>query len=256
MTALDDALAAADAAKAELAEKAKGTNKTGVHLLPGETEAQAIVRRVKFHEFMMTGGIQQKELQGGKVVYSKPITLLDALDIPECPWHGSGCDSWIAIRRGEGYWTKLEAELAEVEATLAVRPEGGGSHEPEVYARYNELRDELSLRPRDLTAIRERTDEEFKAERRAALKKANAELNANTGGVYAKAGPKTGGNPWDKKTDWDKRPAAYKHPASGGGYVPKSALPVDDARDDAVAAFALGAPIPDSIEIEGDEEDE
>lgn len=247
--ALAEALAAADELKADLQSKAAGINKTGIVLMPGETEAQGRLRRVKMHEFLMTGGIVEST-KDGHVTYSKPLTVLDALGIPECPWHGANCDAWILIRKGEGHWTKLESELDALDEILSQKT-AAGKEKPskEQWDRYNELRDELSLRPKSLNETRERSEEQIKADKRAALKKQNAELNDRTGGVYAAAGPKGPGNPWDKKPQ----------STSTGTYKPNwKPKPVqkDDARDDAVAAFALGDAIPDTIEIEGDEDDE
>jgi len=198
------------------------------HLNPGETEAEALKRQIKMHEFLMSGGVQigYKE---GRMAYSGPVSPSTH---PVCPWHGEGCVPWAEISEGRGEWTRIEAELAEVESYIAAAT---SAEELEALNGAAEtLREQLSYRPRDAKKLRERTDAEFEAEK-ALYKKP---------GVYAAAGPKTGGNPWDKPSHTHH---TVKH------YVP---APVLDARDDAViAVLGLRQETPDSIEIDDEGEE-
>lgn len=72
---------------------------------PGETPETALLRRVKMHEFLMTGGIQiGTDKQTGRAVYSGPV---DPSVTTECPWHPEisgtqSCAAWTEIVAGRG----------------------------------------------------------------------------------------------------------------------------------------------------------
>lgn len=208
---------------------------------PGETEASALLRKIKMHEFLMTGGVMLG-YEKGVMRYGPPITV--ATD-PVCPFHGEDCPAWEEIVAGRGHWTRMETELWEAEAELENLVRGYGEHDEELADRISALRDSLEFRPRDAKTLRERTPEQLDAERREAkMAKAAQKLATKASqpktGVYAKAGKKTGGNPWDRGPS-DSKPMIFE--------------PEDDARNDAVAAFA-GEELPDVIEIDGDEGEE
>lgn len=238
-----------------------------------ETPNQILIRRVKMHEFLMTGGIKAGTDERGNMIYGPPITA-DAEKFPICPWHdetttseADRCDAWTAILNGEGYWTKIESELKEAEAKFEVLAASEHTDEEDLFEASMEIADlkaELEDRPRDARALRERTGEQIAAERRSA-------------GVYAAAGPKGPGNPWDRQGPTRNSNIHYgagdRVPEGGinGSYVrygghstsekkdswwkPKPRL--EDARDTTIkAARDLGGEIPDEITIEGDEGDE
>lgn len=65
--------------------------------------SRALARRVKMHEFIMTGGviISDGTKNGtGITTYGPPV---DPTTNPECPWHGEGCSAWREIAEGRGY---------------------------------------------------------------------------------------------------------------------------------------------------------
>ena len=66
-------------------------------LLPGETQQDALERRVRFHQFLMPGGIALGVDAEGSTVYSPPITVTFH---PVCPWHGLDCNAWDEIKAG------------------------------------------------------------------------------------------------------------------------------------------------------------
>lgn len=81
---------------------------------PGETPETALRRRVKFHEFMMTGG-QPNGFKNGKMSYSDPV---DPIVTPNCPWHnadgaGEPCAAWTEIVEGRATGYKPEPTLKE-----------------------------------------------------------------------------------------------------------------------------------------------
>ena len=65
----------------------------------GETEQSALNRRVKMHEFLMTGGIQIGYNADKIMEYTAPIDDPVAYG-PACPWHGEGCSAWTEIFAG------------------------------------------------------------------------------------------------------------------------------------------------------------
>lgn len=236
-----------------------------LRLMPGETEDQAMVRRIKMHEFLMTGGVQVGRDKDGQMTYSGPIT---AAGYPVCPWHGEDCLAWDEIVAGRGYWTQMEAELATAEAALAV--ETNESQVEFIQSQIENLTLALELRPRDALALRERSDEQIEAERAEVNRrraKRNAEFEkitkaakevaeaARNGGelplVYAKAGPKQGGNPWDRGPK-EKLNRKTGEITETWWSDPE---PEDDSRNDAVAAFAT-EDLPDTIVVDGDEGEE
>lgn len=81
---------------------------------PGETPETALRRRVRFHEFMMTGG-QANGFKNGKMSYSDPV---DPTATPNCPWHnadgaGEPCTAWTEIVEGRATGYKPEPTLKE-----------------------------------------------------------------------------------------------------------------------------------------------
>lgn len=262
MTSLDDAIDKANKLASELKSHVSG-NPTGKVLLPGENQDQAALRRIKMHEFLMTGGIEIRR-EKGTVTYSESLTVLDALEIDACPWHGADCEPWEAIKAGNGHWTKLESELEELTAVLRVRPAAGQPvPTKEMWDRYNQLREDLSMRPRDLQSIRDRTDAQFERERDAALRKQLKEDNAKYRATNPQA-KKTGGNPWDRPGAHNPRSGYGGTSASSGrgsgkpvgssgySYAPPPAKDKDTRLAEA-AAFLNGGEVPDEIVIDGDE---
>ncbi len=91
----------------------------------GETEQSALKRRVKMHEFLMTGGIQIGLNSAQIMEYTGPIDDPVAYG-PACPWHGEGCSAWAVIFAGDndGTGTRNEsgftlAELREKYPNIA-----------------------------------------------------------------------------------------------------------------------------------------
>ena len=72
-------------------------------LQPGDKgdPARALIRRVKQHEFVMSGGLVEK-VEGGITTYGPPV---DPAKTPVCPWHGEGCSAWKEIVEGRGTGT-------------------------------------------------------------------------------------------------------------------------------------------------------
>lgn len=248
-------------------------------LLPEETVDQAMTRRIMMHEFLMTGGVQTGYNDKGQMTYSDPITVAD---YPVCPWHGEDCLAWNEIVAGRGHWTRMEAELAEAEAELAVAIEEKDEESAfGMIPNVNRLRDKLAMRPRDALALRQRTPEQIEAEHAEAIRrrvkrtrdldevaraagriadKFTQSVNAHpstTGRVYAAAGPKTGGNPWDRKTTIvdEKTGEVFDRPVRHRDHHTPMFKVEDDSRDDAARAFG-GEAVPDHIEIDGDEGEE
>jgi len=218
---------------------------------PGETVDQALLRKVKMHEFLMTGGVKTGINEYGMVVYSDPITVMTS---PICPWHDKDCPAWDEIVDGRGHWTRIERELGEALADLA--DAAVDSDEQVALSLYAEkLLEQLELRPRDALALRERTTEQVEAEKaeyqrkrakgRSDLDRVAAiaqEKAQRMSGVMVPAGPKTGGNPWDRKTTLvNERTGEIREPR------------LVDSRDEAIEAFGA---VPDTIEIDGEEGDE
>lgn len=212
----------------------------------------SLVRGVQMHEFLMSGGVKVGNDQYGRVVYSEPITVDK---YPECPWHEGKCPAWEEIIAGRGHWTRMEAEREALREALTESTTEEEFFELE--SRLTKLEEELSLRPRDAKALRERTPEQIAAEKAEyARKHAKAQTkfsevadNAKrVAGVYAAAGPKTGGNPWDRKTN------IVIDEATGEVFDWRPKPHLTDSRDDAYEAF--GGEIPDAIEVDGDEGEE
>lgn len=67
-------------------------------LMPGEDKKRALRRRVRFHEFIASGGIAEGYVNG-KMTYSDPV---DPMTEPECPWHGENCEAWAVLREQGG----------------------------------------------------------------------------------------------------------------------------------------------------------
>lgn len=292
----------------------------------GDPDGRSAKRAIQMHEFLMTGGIKVGEREG-IATYSDPIDHHAAEWEYKCPWHGETCTAWTAIVSGNGHWTKLEAELAN----LRVELEDTGAEDFDLIAqRAQALTDRLEMRPRDAKALRDRTPEmiaeerahsirakakrtaDFKAAAANALKVAEGFKHGpnwkgvNTKGVvtlycdahrprvpsetttwtrvpsgknrcdecafeeapakapvYAAAGPKRGGNPWDKMSaDAFTSPEPRINYETGEVFdrdyfrpMYEAPEPEKDSRDDAVAAFA-DAGLPDTIEIDGDEGEE
>lgn len=302
--------------------------------LPSETgvdvDGRTMIRRIKMHEFLMTGGVKVGEREG-RTTYSDPIDHQAAEWENKCPWHGEqdgDCDAWLEIVAGRGYWTRLAAELATLQSDFI---EDGGEGNVD---RIAELMAVLEMQPRDAKALRERTPEMLaeerahtlraKARRTASLKSATAAAAKIAEGlthapnwrvatkngftvyctdhkptahedetwtripsgrsqciecafeaapakapVYAAAGPKRGGNPWDKMSADAFTPAEpsinYKTGEISDGYDddgdwwnegPKAPVFQEpDSRDEAIAAFA-DTSLPDTIEIDGEEGEE
>lgn len=210
-------------------------------------DGRTLKRRIKMHEFLMTGGVQTGYNDKGEMTYSGPITVVND---PVCPWHGLSCEAWQEIVAGRGEWTAMEAELAQAQGALEV--EKNESQLEFIKSEIDRLTEKLEMRPRDAKQLRGRTPEQIEAERKLILKMKKSN-------VYAAAGPKTGGNPWDRKEipaqarkvrdDWNDNAPMW----SGKPYTPPE--PEADSRNDAVAAFA-GEEVPDEIVVEGDEGDE
>jgi hypothetical protein len=84
----------------------------------GETEEKALRRRVRMHEFLMTGGIQLTSKP--TVTYSEPIDPLTvAEEYPDCPWHGvdpdgTKCSAWEEIVAGRGTGEVVSPTLPEL----------------------------------------------------------------------------------------------------------------------------------------------
>lgn len=182
-----------------------------------ETPGQVLIRRVKMHEFLMTGGVKTGTDERGNVLYGPPITA-DAEKFPTCPWHDDAttseidrCDAWQSILAGDGYWSKIETELREARAEYDVLISSPHTADVDLMEKADEiaeLEEELSLRPRDARALRERTPAQFASEQ------------ASNRGVYAAAGPKGPGNPWDRKPG----PTGT---GRGGSNYPRVTQPVD-----------------------------
>lgn len=140
-----------------------------------ETTDQALLRKVKMHEFLMTGGVPIKTNlpeHHGRVVYSPPVT---AITHPVCPWHGDHCPPWDEIVAGRGYWTRMEHELEGLR---------NDTTDNEAEDEIDGLVAALELRPRDALALRERTPKQIEAESEP-----------------KKTKKKSVGNPWDRKTE-------------------------------------------------------
>jgi hypothetical protein len=84
----------------------------------GEDETKALKRRVRMHEFLMTGGIQLT--QKPTVTYSEaidPATVAE--EFPDCPWHGvdpdgTKCSAWEEIIAGRGTGEVISPTLTEL----------------------------------------------------------------------------------------------------------------------------------------------
>lgn len=191
---------------------------------PGEDESKAIRRRVKMHEFLMTGGVLLgEEPKTRKPIYSEPIDPLTVAELhPECPWHGvdrdgTRCTAWVEIIEGRGTGEVVEPTLAELR---------GRTHE------------DLAEMRTKIRVARDQQDSFFR----------NSDApgeNPRTEPPMALS-PKPGGYPWDKKSPSF---SGSQH-RSAERYIE----PVEDARDTAIEH--LGEEIPDTIEVDGDEGEE
>ena len=220
-------------------------------LLPGETPQAGTLRRVKMHEFLMSGGIQTGYNAEGKMTYGDPITVATN---PVCPWHGEDCEAWGEIVAGRGYWTKMESDLTELKRLHADAVKEGDETTTEVLSfEVDKLVTALELRPRDALALRSRGAEQI-AQERAEHEKAKARFQQiatqaaatarRMDRVYAPAGQKSGGNPWDRG------PMVVNERT---GEILEPVEPQPD-RDEVMAAF-IGQAVPDRIEIDGEEDD-
>lgn len=120
------------------------------NLMPGETTTtQALSRRIKMHEFLMSGGVMTGYVDG-VMAYSKPIVAEEHV---KCPWHlAEDCVAWEAIREGHGHWTSLQAEL-DVLTEAYVE---GEQRDDETMNRINELVALLKGRPAGWGELREK----------------------------------------------------------------------------------------------------
>ena len=213
-----------------------------LRLNPGETEAHALKRRITMHEFLMTGGVQIG-YQDGKMAYSPAIGPDER---EQCPFHEDvDCIAWREIREGRGHWTRLEAELSELEAELvdAFRKPVDGPDDDEIDAlmiQVAEAREALALRPRSITEIREKNARDEWAGSQDVIRP-------------------TGGDPWNRKStvggsNW--REEQENGLGYGAASRPYAKPRLEDARDTAVSELSAAANIPHEIEIEGDEDDD
>lgn len=120
------------------------------NLMPGETTTtQALSRRIKMHEFLMSGGVMTGYVDG-VMAYSEPIVAEEHV---KCPWHlAEDCVAWEAIREGHGHWTSLQAEL-DVLTEAYVE---GEQRDDETMNRINELVALLKGRPAGWGELREK----------------------------------------------------------------------------------------------------
>lgn len=191
---------------------------------PGESEDKAIRRRVSMHEFLMTGGVfLGTDPQTKKPIYSDPIDPLTVADEhPECPWHGvdwdgTRCSAWVEILAGRGTGEVVDPTLAELRSR---------THEDLAYMR---------------TKLRVARDQQEPFFRNSDAPGGNPDKQIPIPSV-----PRPGGYPWDKQ--------GAQFSGSQHRSVEKRIEPMEDARDTAIEH--LGEAVPDSIEIDGDEEGE
>lgn len=121
-------------------------------LLPGETAADAILRRIKMHEFLMSGGVYQGLDARGCATYGPP---LKAEEHPICPFHNRECDAWEEIRAGRGHFSRLRTALEAAKIVGDIQA-------------VESLEKQLEAEPRDARALRERSKEQVEAEISAA----------------------------------------------------------------------------------------
>lgn len=163
---------------------------------PGETEAEALKRQIKMHEFLMEGGVAEGRDASGTMIYGDPIVVSN---MPaECPFHTSEeCVAWVEIKAGRGQWTRLELELEALTAERVALIAKTGTFDKDDVARSNELaydilqvEQKLANRPSTAKQLRERPVEH----------------------VYAKA-PNQGkpGNPWDRDKHESPHIAGWKN---------------------------------------------
>jgi hypothetical protein len=206
---------------------------------PKDEEGRTMVRRIRMHEFLMDGGVVTGRDKHGHVTYSGPITVVE---YPVCPWHGEGCEAWTEIAEGRGEWTRLEAELAELQAESENLAAGFGERDEMLADRIAALEAKLEMRPRSVRQLRERTDEEIAAERAAFIQRQHPS-------VYAPAPRQGTGNPWDRKSEPHSSYVDYSD------HQPKYHAPAPKSRD-VVAAALSDESLPDEIEIDGTEGEE
>lgn len=259
--------------------------------LPGETQTDAVLRRVKMHEFLMTGGVPLTYNGKGQMIYGDPVT---AASHPVCPWHDRNCEAWTEIVEGRGFWTAMEAQLADLQAELDLTFVG----DEEIPERIDALIAKLEMRPRDAATLRARTTDEVATEikqskaRRAAIAKSQAisekKIVAGLQHLPNWQGVSTNGvvttlcdnhrrnhRALSDATTWSRIPISRSQCDVCDGEVQFDAAPVkqsfgnpwdkqpmyakpepiQDSRDDAVEAFA-NLDIVDEIVIDGDEGEE
>lgn len=95
-------------------------------LNPGQTPASQLKRRVKQHEFLMTGGIHIGIDDQHRAIYTPPI--VDPGLYPECPFHNGPCTAWNEILEGRGTGEPISQTLLEIrnrtpEERMALRDE-------------------------------------------------------------------------------------------------------------------------------------
>lgn len=117
--------------------------------LPGEDAVMAMLRRVKMHEYMMTGGVSLGANKStGIVSYSVPITTDLMHNYAECPFcHAHAeCAAWEMILDGEGYWTAMDIRLKEIAEQLQ---ETTTIAEMDIlFSEEQDITDRMSLRPK------------------------------------------------------------------------------------------------------------
>jgi len=199
---------------------------------PGETKENALRRRVKMHEFLMTGGVQIGfDPATKRALYSGPV---DPATTPECPWHPNHpglapCSAWEEIKAGRGSGEVVSPTLAELR-----------NRTPE------ELRD---ARER-IRVARDQAEGVFEQTRNVPGEDPRTERPAT------KPAPRVSLTKPSNKMAWYDNDTAMKQEADRShGYTDQPDFDhLEDARDTAVAS--LGEEVPDEIIIDGDEDDE
>lgn len=204
---------------------------------PGETKEKALARRVKMHEFLMTGGVQiGTDPVTKRAVYTGPV---NPANTPECPWHPdypgvAPCSAWEEIKAGRGSGEVVSPTLAELR-----------SRTPE------ELRD---ARER-IRVARDQSEGIFEQTRNVPGEDPRVERPVKPA---LKPAPRLGLGHTDPAPSTGNKMSWYDDPELNGGYAPsqhRSAEPrLEDARD--TAMVNLGEIVPDEIIIDGDEDDD
>lgn len=167
---------------------------------PGETPDRALLRRVKMHEFLMSGGVQ---ISTNPVTYSEPLDPAFPETLPsECPWHPdypnlAPCTAWEEIKAGRGSGEQPKERLAELRGRT-----------PE---ELSEARDRVRIARNQQTGIFDPQFDESGADPRP--------VGAFAGAATLKPKKKTGGFPWDPKpSQEDARDTAFAELSAG--FVP------------------------------------